>query len=207
MNLKEVDLRNIYKLWKNNLGVFRCFFRSTAFVSLKTYEDFTIYESKNELNGSIIDTVIKSYKDDYFTIVDLELDEILDLALILNNKNGIKPILNINLLFSIYGLIGNKNNISKLINNGLILNNYKSEKFVMMIPYDRYKEDIDVSKVYDKLNNQYAISEADLPDKDFLNSLGYKGLTIITKEKVKEDLNDYIKLINKDIEVNIVRVE
>lgn len=207
MNLKEIDLRKIYRLWKRNLGVFRCFFRSTPFVSLKTYDDFTLYEYKNEVNGYLVKKVLEEYEDDYFTIVDLELDEIIDLALELNNKNNIKPILNVNLLFNIFGLIGSKKNISKLINCGLNLIDIKSNRYIMMIPYDRYKEDIDVTKMYDKLNNQYAVGEEDFPDSEFLSELGYKGVKIITRDRVKDDLMEYINSINEKTEVILVRVD
>lgn len=206
MNLRQVDLINLYRVWKSNLGVFRCFFRSTAFVSLKTYNDFAIYKYKNEVHDYVVRAILECYRDDYFTIIDLDLDEILDLAVCLNNENNIKPILNLNLLFNDFGIIGNKKNISKLINCGLKLKKIKDPKYVMMIPFDRYREDIDASKEYDKLNNQYGISEEDLPDAEFLKELGYKGITIVTKDKIKDDIKDYIKLINKDIEVNIVRL-
>ena len=207
MNLKEIDLRKIYRLWKRNLGVFRCFFRSTPFVSLKTYDDFTLDEYKNEVNDYVVKKVLEEYEEDYFTIVDLELDEILDLSVELNNKSNIKPILNVNLLFNTFGLIGNKKNISKLINCGLNLIDIKSNRYIMMIPYDRYKEDIDVTKIYDKLNNQYAVGEEDFPDSDFLRKLGYKGVKVITRDRVKDDLMEYINSINKETEVILVRMD
>ena len=77
----------------------------------------------------------------------------------------------------------------------------------MMIPYDRYKEDIDVTKMYDKLNNQYAVGEEDFPDSEFLSELGYKGVKIITRDRVKDDLMEYINSINKETEVILVRMD
>ena len=44
MNLQEIDLRNIHRIWKSNLGPFQGFFRSTPFVSLQTYDDFELEE-------------------------------------------------------------------------------------------------------------------------------------------------------------------
>ncbi|MDD6795898.1 MAG: normocyte-binding protein [Clostridiaceae bacterium] len=207
MKLSEIDLRDNYKRWKRNMGVFRAFFRSTSYVSLQTYEDFTLNEYKNEADEKVLNTILKEFKDDYFTIVDLDLKDIIDLSLKLNNEKNIKPILNINLLFNEYGLIGDKEDISKLINVGNRLENIKTDKFIMLIPYDRYKEDIDVSKVYDKLNNQYAVSFEDLPYSEFIKDLGYKGITIITKEKMKEDFKDYLENLDKDIKINIVKVD
>ena len=77
----------------------------------------------------------------------------------------------------------------------------------MMIPYDRCSEDIDVNKINDKLNNQYAVGFDDLPDEEFLKALGYRGIKIITRQKVKEDLVDYINFMKDKVEVKIVKVE
>ena len=85
MNLCEVDLINVYRKWKRNLGVFRCFFRSSPFVSLKTYDDFILDDFRDELSDNLINKVLNNYKDDYFTIIDLEFDEILNLSVKLNN--------------------------------------------------------------------------------------------------------------------------
>ncbi|NFO02974.1 normocyte-binding protein [Clostridium botulinum] len=207
MNLKEVNLREIYKKWKNNLGEFRCFFRSTSFVSLQTYDDFILENYKNEPNKEIITKIIDEYNEEDFILVDLPLDEILDLSLELNNNYFIKPILNINLLFHPFGIVGSKNNISKLINTGIKLNEVKSPKYVMLIPYDRYNEELDVKKIYDKLNNQYAVTDEDFPSPDILKRLGYNRIVVFTKDNVKEDLMNYIDCFKNEISVKIVRVE
>lgn len=207
MNLKEVDLRKVYRVWKKNLGEYRCFFRSTPFVSLKNYEDFILNNYKSEVNEILINTVVKEYEEKYFTIVDLDFNKIVDLAIVFNNKFNIKPILNINLMFNDFGIVGNKENISKLINGGKFLEDKKCNKYIMMIPYDRFNEDIDVNKINDKLNNQYAVGFDDLPDEEFLKALGYRGIKIITRQKVKEDLVDYINFMKDKIEVKIVKVE
>ena len=54
MNLQEIDLKKIYRIWKSDLGHFQCFFRSTPFVSLQTYDDFTLSEEYiNEYDSKI----------------------------------------------------------------------------------------------------------------------------------------------------------
>lgn len=207
MNLKEVDLRNIYRTWKKGLGPYRCFFRSTPFVSLQTYEDFEIVDDYEEADKNIVSAILNEDIKENFIIADFEFNEMLNLALHLNNEQGIKPILNVNLLFNSFGLIGTKDNISRLISYAGKLNDLKAKKAVMLIPYDRYDEKIDVSQIYDKLNNQYAVGLDYLPTAKFLKKLGYKGISIITKDKVKEDLMDYIKYIDKDFKVNLVKVD
>jgi len=141
-----------------------------------------------------------------FLIVDLPLNEILNLALILNNEYSIKPILNINLLFHPFGIIGNKDNINKLINNGLLLKRINTKKFVMLIPYDRYNDEFESNDLKNKLNNQYGIGEDDLPNVNVLKELEYSKVIILTKDNIKEDLKDYVNFINKDIRVEIIKV-
>lgn len=207
MKLQEVDLRNIYRIWKSNLGPFRGFFRSTPFVSLQTYEDFKL-EKENivEYNPQALNIIIEKFQEDIFLIVDLPLNEIINLSLVLNNEYSIKPILNVNLLFHPFGVVGTKDNINKLINNGLKLKEVNTNKFIMMIPYDRYDEKTDAKELKNKLNNQYGIGEDDLPYVNMLKELGYDKVIIITKEDIKEDLSDYVKFISKDIRAEIIKV-
>lgn len=207
MNLQEIDLKKVYKVWKSDLGPFEGFFRSTPFVSLQTYDDFVLSdENTNEYDENVLHNIIKISNENAFLIVDLPLSEILDLALVLNNEYLIKPILNINLLFHPFGIIGDKDNINKLINNGIKLKKINTSKFVMFISYDRYNEDVESTSLCDKLNNQYGIGEDDLPYANMLRELGYNKMIILTKDKIKEDLNDYINFMNKDISVEIIRV-
>lgn len=207
MKLQEVDLRNVCRIWKSNLGPFRGFFRSTPFVSLQTYDDFNL-EKENiiQYNPKILNIIMEKFEEDNLLIIDLSLNEIIDLSLVLNNEYSIKPILNVNLLFHPFGLVGTKDNISKLINNGLKLKKINTNKFIMMIPYDRYDEKIDGEELKNKLNNQYGVGEDDLPYVNMLKELGYRQVVVITKDDIKEDLSEYVNFISKDIRVEIIRV-
>lgn len=208
MNLKEIDLRKLYRTWKSDLGPFECFFRSTSFVSLKTYDDFILNDTKinEDYYKNIINEILENCNDDNFIIIDLPINNILDLSLILNNKYLIKPILNINVLFHPFGIVGCKDEINKLINNGLKLKKIYSSKFVMLIPYDRYNKNLESNHLSNRLNNQYGISEDDLPYVYMLKELGYKKIIIIVKDYIKEDLEEYLNNLNKDIEVEKIRV-
>lgn len=207
MKLSEINLIDVYRKWKADLGPFKCYFRSTPFVSLQTYEDFLlISEDNNKCTQEILSEISEASSENNFVIVDLPLNKILNLALELNNKYSIKPILNINLLFHSFGIVGNKNDISELIINGLKINPIYSKKFVMLIPYDRYDEDLDIKELKNNLNNQYGIGEDDLPTAEMLKKLGYNSITIFTRSTIKEDLKDYVNFINKDIKVEIIRV-
>jgi len=207
MNLQEIDLKNIYRIWKSNLGPFQGFFRSTPFVSLQTYDDFRLEEEKViKYDQKVIDVIMENFNGSSFLIVDLPLKDILNLALVLNNEYSIKPILNVNLLFHTFGIIGTKDNINKLINNGLKLKKITTNKFIMMLPYDRYNEEAAPDDLSNKLNNQYGIGEDDLPYANLLKELGYEQVVIITKDNIKEDLNDYLNFTRKEIRVEIIKV-
>lgn len=207
MDLKDVDLRECYRRWKEGLGEYRCFFRSTSFVSLKTYENFALSNEDNILNKDLLNRVLDEIEDGFFTIIDLDINDIIDMSIELNNKYNIKPILNMNLLFNDFGLIGDKTNITKLIRAGMKLENKNCDKYVMMIPYDRYMEETDYVNIEDKLNNQYVIGFDDLPDNEFMKELGYKGIKVITKNKVKDDLMEYIEYIGDILKVKLIKVE
>ncbi|WP_026888051.1 hypothetical protein [Clostridium beijerinckii] len=207
MYLQDIDLRKVYRTWKSNLGPFQGFFRSTPFVSLQTYDNFILKEENTcQCNQGVLNIIAENCSKNNFLIVDLPIDEILNLAFVLNNEYSIKPILNINLLFHPFGIVGTKENINKLINNGLNLKKISTEKFVMLIPYDRYNDNLKIDELKDKLNNQYGISDDDLPNTDILKILGYTKITILTINQIKDDLQDYINFINKDIEVEVIKV-
>ncbi|AVK49477.1 normocyte-binding protein [Clostridium sp. MF28] len=207
MYLQDIDLRKVYRIWKSNLGPFQGFFRSTPFVSIQTYDNFILKEENTcQCNQGALNIIVENCSENNFLIVDLPIDEILNLAFLLNNEYFIKPILNINLLFHPFGIIGTKENINKLINNGLNLKKISTEKFIMLIPYDRYNDNWKSDDLKDKLNNQYGISDDDLPSADILKILGYIKITILTINKIKDDLQDYINFINEDIEVEVIKV-
>lgn len=225
MNLQKIDLREVYRIWKSDLGPFQGFFRSTPFVSLQTYDDFELgtdninvienihgtsninsTELINEYDKRVLDIIMENSDDNNFLIVDLPLNEILKFALVLNNEHSTKPILNVNLLFHPYGIIGNRDNINNLINNGLKLKKINPQKFVMLIPYDRYDEELEFNILKDKLNNQYGIGEDDLPYVNMLKELGYNKVIILTKDNIKEDLKNYMNFISSEIRVEIIKV-
>lgn len=212
MNLNEVNFRDVYKNWRRNLKEFRPFVRSTPFVSLQTYDNFNLNECQicNSRNDDLLESVLTSILDkrkkENFIIVDLKLSDILDLAFILNNEYEICPILNVNLLFHPFGIVGSRIEIKKLIYYGLNLNKINSDINVMLIPYNRYDDDCDMKGRVDKLNNQYGVTEEDFPDIDSLKYMGYKKVVLITNKKVKEDVEAYIKYLSNEIKIERVEV-
>lgn len=207
MQLKDVNLRQVYRNWKNNAGTLEAFIRSGPFVSLQTYENFELdltidIENLLRIHKDITPQIANSDRDE-FVILDLDFDRCTEIAFILNNIQGIKPIISFNMLFNTNGLIGSRENIQNLIKYGQNLNNIKSEKYAIFTNYERYF-DFSEEEHKRKLNNQYEVCEDDLPYADTLITLGYKKAKLITKEKVKEDMENYLEhLTSSGIAVQI----
>ena len=69
MNLQEIDLRNVYRIWKSDLGPFQGFFRSTPFVSFQTYDDFKLdTENIGEYDQKVLDIIIENVDESNFLI-------------------------------------------------------------------------------------------------------------------------------------------
>lgn len=207
LHLQKVRFIDLYRSFKNNLREFEPFLRSTPFVSLKTYEDFEINENfkVNPKSEQFLKEILNYINKESFLIIDLPLDNILDLSLILNNKHFIKPILNLNFLFHPLGLLGERDDISKLIYVGSHLETILPENFIMLIDYNRFS-DFTNTEYEEKLNNQYELTNYDLPYGDFLKSLEYKNITYIYENKIKEDMLPCFNYLKESIEVNFIKV-
>ena len=140
------------------------------------------------------------------TFCEILFNIILDLALCLNNDYEIKPVLNVNLVFNEYGLIGSRETISRLIQNSLQLKKIKSNRFVMFFDYERYDDDLNVREIYDKLNNQYVIGDDDFPQGELLKELEYNKIAVFTRENIKEDLKVQLDFVERQMEVEIIGV-
>lgn len=206
MNLRDIDLIELYRIWKKNLGYFRCFFRSTPFVSLQTYENFQIEDRIFQKQDKVLELLLNKVSEKAFCIVDMPFDEIINLAVQLNNEFNIKPVLNLNIMFNVYGIIGSKNNINNLISASFKLKDINPDNYVMLLDYDRYKDLWNEDHMINKLNNQYGIGEDDIPEGSVLKELGYKKIAVISKD-IKEDLKDIIEYIKNDIDIEIIKVD
>ena len=210
MNLEDIDLRELYRNWKYGLKEFRGFLRSTPFVSLQVYDDFTLKETELHINQDDLNNLLKDIllkiNEKCFCIIDLPFGLMLNLAVSLNNDYEIKPVLNVNMVFNEYGLVGSRENISTLIYNSLKLKKIKSDKFIMMFDYNRYNDEIDFKNIYDRLNNQYSIGDDDFPGGKFLKDLGYNKIAVFTSKSIKEDLKIQLDFIEKEMEVEIIEV-
>lgn len=208
MNLKDTDLKYLYRKWKSNLDPFEAFMRSGPFVSLQTYENFEIDFNINDEEfcckyKEIIHEILQENLRDTFVIVDFNLRESLELAYILNNKHSLKPILNYNFLFHPYGLIGNEDDIGALVKLGYNLKEINPEGYILFLDYGRYK-DFPQELYKKKLNNQYELTEEDLPNIETLKELGYSKVVLFTRETIKEDINSYLDYMKSELKVKVI---
>lgn len=208
MNLKDVDLRHLYRKWKSNLEFFEPFMRSGPFVSLQNYGDFEICYSPQEeelyeKHKIVIDKILRQDLKNTFFIADLELIEDLEIAYVINNKFSIKPVLNCNFLFHPYGLIGDKGQIEALVTIGHKLQHITPKGYVLFLDYGRYK-DFSPEVYKKKLNNQYELTEEDLPNINTLKELGFKKVILIINEQLKEDINGYVNYLREELQVEIL---
>ncbi|MGL5151060.1 MAG: normocyte-binding protein [Clostridium sp.] len=208
MDLNDINKRDLYRNWKNNLYDFEPFLRSSPFVSLQTYTNITLEKIKINFdlyNRFIENIILKEVKKDSFLIIDLPLEEILPIGLVLNNSHNIKPILNLNFLFHPYGLIGTSDSINLLVETSLSLKTINPDFYVMLVDYNRYG-DFSPEEHSIKLNNQYDLCSYDIPYEDTLKHLGYNEIVYISSSNPKEDLKDCLSYYTNGIKVKFIKV-
>ena len=198
MNLKNVDIRKVYRNWKNNSNEFECFMKSGPFVSLQTYKDFEL-EDYSQVSMQKYENIIQDIlgcEENDFIVCDFNFNKDVELGVILNNTYSIKPILCFNMLFHEYGIIGTKENIASLVNFGMSLKNIVPKGYVFLFDYDRFKN-FEKSEYKKRLNNQYEICDADIPFFETLNMLGYTKTVLYTQKETKADIQSYLNYLKK----------
>jgi hypothetical protein len=203
-NLKEFDLLEIYKKWSEGLGPFRCFLRATNFVSLKHYPDFKLSEVEltEGKNFKLLKSIIKEFEiGNTIYLVDIPAYEGIKLGFYIQKLLNIKPILVLNNPLHPYGIVGDKEYISRLIGYGELLEKSEPTGYAFILDNCRYKEcSEDELKKY--FNNQYELTEDDLPYHYMLEELGFKRVVYVYRENMKEDISYYLEYLKaNNIEV------
>lgn len=209
MELQCIKPVEIYRKWKSNSNVFEAFIRSGPFVSLQTYDNFDLDLSIDadfltQKHKSIINFITNS-SDNSLIICDLDFNDCTETGFLLNNYYNIKPIISFNMVFYPYGLIGTRSNIENLVKYGMNLKEISPARYVLMSNFERY-QDFSDDTYKKRLNNQYELCEDDLPYIDTLRSLGYSKVVLITKDKVKDDIQNYLNYLQgSTFEVEVIR--
>lgn len=205
--LKEVNLQQIYGKWYRETGVFRCFFRSTNFVSLKHFPDFELppvcFESP--LLTRLVDEVANHDWQNTLFMIDLPGELAVTAAFLLGKYHQLKPVLTFNNILHPFGLVGSQQYISSLLQCGEMLEEYQPKGFVLVLDQLRYGE-YDAAALRQFFNNQYEITDYDVPALEMLQALNYEKVVYLYQNAVKEDIDLYLQYL-MDGNFSVLRVK
>jgi hypothetical protein len=208
--LSEIDLLGAYRKWNSETGPFKCFFRSTNFVSLKHYPDFELQPvpaSGGELFGSISQQIVEYDAENTLFFIDIGGSEAIRTAYFIRKERGLSPVLVFNGILHPFGLIGNKDYISNLLGYCQGIESKQSKGYIFFLDNNRYG-DYDDNALKQSFNNQYELGEEDLPSSELLKTLGYKRVVYIFEEKEMEDMLCYMEYLEQnEIEIKKESVE
>lgn len=196
-----------YNNWCRNSGIFEGYVKSTTLASLSTLDftkiDCENYNSKSSNVFKELQSKIGADLNNTFIISDLEAEENLDFSIILNNNLSIKPILSFNHIAHDYGLVGNSVIHNKIVNYSFEFRNIEEVKaYCFILDNGRYRDNDDY---LDPLifNNQYELTEEELPHIEVLKMVNVERLIFIYRNKIKEDIQKYLDYL-KDEKINII---
>lgn len=197
MRRTEIDIYKVYDNWQKGLEDFQCYFKVTPFATMKNYTDFSLDDTISPSSDSIdkFSRLKHRFETNSLYIIDFKANLALDLALLLNNEAEVKPILSFNHIFHSFGIVGDEDMAQRLLLYSNKLELIKPKAFCFVLDKDRYKEDYTCD--YMKFNNQYEVTEEELPPADMLEALGIKNIVYVSEDYVKEDVKYYLEYLRK----------
>lgn len=196
MNMKVYEA---YNNLINNAGIFECYVKSTALATLKDYIE-EVSEEKIELEHksiALFNNIKEKIKEYKVIIIDLEGNISLDLLVLINNNLNIKPILSFNHIYHPFGIIGSLEESELIVKRSLELKNIEPKSYCFVLDYNRYfNEDKKLTNM--QFDNQYEITEEELPYEYILKQIDCHKVLIITYKNIKEDLAYYKEYLNKE---------
>lgn len=208
MKSSNINWYETYKLWSMNSGDMEYLFKSTPFVSGKYMEDFEFTEkSCFELDGSIREKLKCSAKECNILILDTNTEEGIKAAILLNNEMRTAPILSYNFLFHPFGAVGNNKLVEDLYSASRIIKKIIPKTYAIILDSNRYRNDIDIENPM-IFNNQYEVTEEELPDIDMLRLLNKRSVSFFYRAEIKEDVVCYLRYLkDSNFTVNIFDLE
>jgi len=192
-HLKDVDLYQLYKKWYDGCGAFECFVHSTPFVTLKNYPDFILNDiclEQDKFTQEVLNIIAPYMNPNTLFMIDFDAQLSLKLAYNLQKSFLLKPILTFGQINHPYGMVFDEDAISSLISCSENVTDIHNNGFVFILDYLRYSEfSEDIYK--SKFNNQYEVTEYDLPVFEMLNDLGYQQVIFLYQGILKEDIKPY----------------
>lgn len=198
-----------YDNWRRNSGIFECYVKSTTLASITTldpskvnFDDYIDINPVNKYTFEGLKSIIGANLNKAFLISDLEAEENLDFSIMLNNELKIKPILSFNHIAHDYGFIGNPVIHNKIVNYSYKFLNIKEvQSYCFILDNGRYRDNDDY---LDPLvfNNQYEITEEELPHIEVLKMANVENLIFTYRKRIKADIQKYLDYL-KDENINI----
>lgn len=202
-NLLNYDPYQVYLRWRAGSGPFECFVRATNFTSMKHYGSLQmdLYPEIPEAYG-VIESILK-LNDSRQSVLFLDLPAVqgIPLGYRLQKEKNIKPIITFNHPLHARGLVGGDRHTALLCHYGMLLDKKcHPEGYIFILDNTRYGDyPLDVLK--DRFNNQYELTEDDLPQSRFLRHFGYSRVVALTGRPM-EDMDYYLENLGRnDIEV------
>jgi hypothetical protein len=195
--LKDINLIKNFNNWNSNSMHFRCFVRATNFVSLKHYPNFELRKisfNEREAYNKILSLINMNEIGSTLIIIDISPVEGLKAAYLLHKYQYVKPILTFNSPLHQFGFVGDEDYISHLLGYGEVMQEVVPKGFVFVLDKNRYNEYDD--EQYKKFfNNQYDLTDEDLPPVEMIKELGYKKVLYINEGQLKEDIGNYLSYL------------
>lgn len=205
-----INLYEVFNKWEDGSGNFECYFKSTPFTTLKGYIADMDIEDKHisMINFDNLDKMSEEGilgQENTLYIIDLPSNESIEYAIILNNTLGIKPILAYNHIFNKFGIVGDRELANKLISySGKLKNNSVNNGYAFILDYNRYIDDVDLTNPL-LYNNQYEVTEEDLPHAGILKEQRINNIVYIAQDTEKEDIKDYLNYLGLEgLKIEIV---
>ena len=204
MYLESVDLKEVYKIYRDIAGDFQCYFRATPFVSLKQYPNFKLNSLSNIKRENIkrVEKIESLLDEKSIIILDLSFNDSLEIGRVLNNRFKSHIILTMNFLFNEFGIVGNLDNISNLINTSKTLEKGRGNIYTFVLDNNRFLDN-NPKLNKDQFNNQYEVTDEDLPSLEIIKKYAFNKVLIVT-DNIKEDLNGYINYLKGNVDLNII---
>ncbi len=207
VDLREIDLRWAYRRWHLLADVFRCFVRATAFTTLQQYPDFQLQSEPpvSEALKSRLNQILHAHPpENTLYYVDLSDAQTLEAAAVLHQQ-GIAPVLTLKAVLHPHGIVGSKSQISRLLTFPFE-NPPVTKAHGFILDSSRYgKEDRETLRGH--FNNQYELTEEDLPAAEMLKHLGIIKCVYLYENDVKEDIASYLAYLKENgLDLKMIRI-
>ena len=170
----------------------------------KTYPNFKLNSLSNikEENIKRLNKIESLLGENSIIILDLSFNNSLEIGRVLNNRFKSHIILTMNFLFNKFGVVGNLDNISNLINTSKTLEKGRGNIYTFILDNNRFLDNNPKLNKY-QFNNQYEVTDEDLPSLEVIKRYGFNKVLIVT-DNIKEDLNGYLNYLKGNVDLNII---